>query len=116
MFWVIIGIMILLAVLLTAVILLQNPKGGLASGVAASQLMGVKRTSDLLERLTWGFAITIMVLAVSTAFVAPTAADGENARGVNIRRGRSVTAPPPQPQSAPAPTPAPAAPQDSVQP
>ncbi len=104
MFWVIIGIVILLSVLLVAVVLLQNPKGGLASGVAASQLMGVKRTSDLLERLTWGFAITIMALVVCSAFVAPKPTDEGNS--VNIRRSRSNAAPAVQ-QPAPATTPVP---------
>lgn len=107
MYWVLIGIIVLLAVLLVAVILLQNPKGGLASGVAASQLMGVKRTTDLLERLTWGFAIAIMVLTVGTAFVAPTPGQGDDA--VNIRRSRTApvqTAPAPVQQPAPAPQPA----------
>ncbi|MDJ1472955.1 preprotein translocase subunit SecG [Cytophagaceae bacterium DM2B3-1] len=105
MFWVIIGIIVLLSVLLAAVILLQNPKGGLASGVAASQLMGVKRTSDLLERLTWGFAIAIMALVLSTAFVAPTGQATNEDGTVNIKRNRTKSAPAIQ-QPAPAPQPA----------
>ncbi len=104
MFWVIIGIVILLCVLLTGVILLQNPKGGLASGVAATQLMGVKRTTDVLERLTWGFMIAIIVLAISSAFIVPKAAQGEIPGQVNIRKGREKAVPAPQPV-APAPAP-----------
>ena len=101
MFWVIIGIVILLCVLLCIVVLLQNPKGGLASGVAASQLMGVKRTTDLLERLSWGFMIAIIVLVVSSSFVLPTASnDGDS---INIRRRQGSAPAVQRPATAPAP-------------
>ena len=32
-------------------------------------MIGVKKTGDLLEKLTWGFAIAIFVLTMSTSFV-----------------------------------------------
>jgi preprotein translocase subunit SecG len=100
MYWVIIGIIILVCVLLIILILLQNSKGGLASGVASTQLMGVKRTTDILEKLTWGFAIAIMVLVVSTAFVAPTVSTESGAGSVNIKKAQEKSAPR---QAAPAP-------------
>ena len=65
------------ACLLVLVILAQNSKGGgLTSqfgGSGASNIMGVKKTGDLLERLTWGFVIAIMAIALSTNLVQPTA-------------------------------------------
>ena len=52
------------------VVLAQNSKGGGLSsqfgGGGTSQVMGVKRTGDLLEKLTWGLAIAILVLSLST--------------------------------------------------
>ncbi|HEY0740527.1 MAG TPA: preprotein translocase subunit SecG [Chryseosolibacter sp.] len=78
MYTLIIGIIIFFAVLLILVILAQNAKGGgLTSqfgGSSASNIIGVKKTGDLLEKLTWGFMITIMVLslAMSTNFVMPS--------------------------------------------
>jgi preprotein translocase subunit SecG len=73
MFTFIIGFIIFTAVLLVLVVLAQNSKGGgLTSqfgGSGASNIMGVKKTGDLLERLTWGFIIIIMVLSLSTNFV-----------------------------------------------
>jgi preprotein translocase subunit SecG len=108
MFWVIIGIAILLCVLLCVVVLLQNPKGGLASGVASSQLMGVKRTTDLLERLTWGFMIAVIVLVVSSSFVIPNASDEGSTP--TIKRNRQGAAPAIQ---QPAPSATPATPQDT---
>ncbi|MEO9475314.1 MAG: preprotein translocase subunit SecG [Cyclobacteriaceae bacterium] len=72
MYALIIGIIILVAVLLVLVVLAQNPKGGGLSsqfgGSGAGQVMGVKKTTDLLEKLTWGFAIALLVLTLSTNF------------------------------------------------
>ena len=64
------------AFMLVLVILAQNSKGGgLTSqfgGSGASNIMGVKKTGDLLERLTWGFVVAIMVIALGTNMVTPT--------------------------------------------
>lgn len=75
MYTLIISLIIFFAVLLVLVILAQNAKGGgLTSqfgGSSASNIIGVKKTGDLLEKLTWGFVITIMVLSLSTTFITP---------------------------------------------
>lgn len=72
MYAVLVSVIIVVALLLILVILAQNPKGGGLSsqfgGSGASQVMGVKKTGDILEKLTWGFAIAIFVLALSTNF------------------------------------------------
>ena len=72
MYVLIIGIIIVVAALLVLVVLAQNPKGGGLSsefgGSGSSQLMGVKKTNDLLEKLTWGFALALLVLTLSTNF------------------------------------------------
>jgi len=63
------------AVLLVLVVLAQNSKGGGLSGQfggsSASNLIGVKKTGDLLERLTWGLAIVMMVFTLATNFATP---------------------------------------------
>lgn len=63
-------LVILAAILMTIVVLLQNGKGGgLASNfVAGNQTFGVRQTADLLEKITWGLSIIILVLAVITNF------------------------------------------------
>jgi preprotein translocase subunit SecG len=80
MFTLIIGIIIFIAVLLVLVVLAQNSKGGglsnLAGGSSASNIIGVKKTGDLLEKLTWGFIITIMVLSLSTNLITPNTSSG----------------------------------------
>jgi preprotein translocase subunit SecG len=69
---------IISAILLVLVVLAQNSKGGGLSsqfgGSGASNLIGVKKTGDVLERLTWGFAIAIMVFSLATNFTTPNTA------------------------------------------
>ncbi len=52
-------------------VLIQDSKGGgLASNFASSnQIMGVRKTTDMLEKITWGLAIAILVLCLSCAFL-----------------------------------------------
>lgn len=72
MFTFIIVLAIIASVLLVVVVLAQNPKGGGLSsqfgGAGSSQLMGVKRTGDFLEKTTWVLAIAIVALCL-TSFV-----------------------------------------------
>ena len=66
------GILVLIAsVILGLIILIQNPKGGGLSGsfgAIGNQLMGVKRTTDVLEKGTWLFAGIVAVLCLTSAF------------------------------------------------
>lgn len=82
MYTLVIALIILFSVLLVLVILAQNSKGGgLTSqfgGSSASNIIGVKKTGDLLEKLTWGFIITIMVLCLTTNFISSRSGDGSN--------------------------------------
>lgn len=71
MFTFLITVILILAVLLILVILGQNSKGGVgaAFGGSASQIMGVTRTGNVLEKATWVLAVSILVLSlVSSAF------------------------------------------------
>src|SRR5882762_8410865 len=58
---------VIVCVLLGAIVLIQNPKGGgLTSNFSSqSQLMGVQKTGDFLEKGTWILAISLMVLALA---------------------------------------------------
>jgi preprotein translocase subunit SecG len=64
-------LIVIIAILLILVVLTQNPKGGGVSQFTggSTQLMGVKKTGDLLEKLTWGFAIALIVLTVTTNII-----------------------------------------------
>ncbi len=74
--YVFISVLILIAaILLILIVLIQNSKGGgLASGFSSSnQIMGVRKTTDFLEKATWGLAGTVIVLSiVITAFIPRT--------------------------------------------
>ncbi len=75
MYVLLISLAIVSAILLVLVVLAQNSKGGGLSsqfgGSGASNLIGVKKTGDVLERLTWGFAIAIIVFSLATNLTTP---------------------------------------------
>ena len=60
-------IAIIVCALLVLMVLIQNPKGGgLSSNFSSSsQLMGVQKTGDFLEKGTWILAIALMVLSLA---------------------------------------------------
>jgi preprotein translocase subunit SecG len=82
MYGLVIGLIILFCILLVLVILAQNAKGGGLSsqfgGSSASNIIGVKKTGDLLEKLTWGFVVAIMVLVLSTNLIDSRSTGGNN--------------------------------------
>ena len=79
MYTFIVVLLIIVSIVLALLVLVQNSKGGgLASGLNASnQVMGVRKTTDILEKLTWGFAVTLIVLALDGNFALPKG--GKNA-------------------------------------
>lgn len=114
MFTVFIVVIAIIAVLLVLIVLVQNSKGGgLAGefgGSGASQMFGVKQTTDLLEQITWGLAGAMALLAlVSHLFIGePQAAGGINSVNVEKANQRSLPAAPAPTTPAPATTPTPA--------
>lgn len=79
MFTVLISFIIILSVLLVLVILGQNSKGGVgaAFGGSASQIMGVTKTGNILEKATWVLAVSVLVLSlVSSAFYTTSSSSG----------------------------------------
>ena len=73
--YVFISILILIAaLLLIGIVLVQNSKGGgLASGFSSSnQIMGVRKTTDFLEKATWGLGAFIIVCCIIMPAFLPT--------------------------------------------
>ena len=65
-------LLFIICILLVLIVLVQNSKGGgLASNFQASnQIMGVRKTTDFLEKATWGLAAALLFLSVvGTAFI-----------------------------------------------
>lgn len=97
-------LIVIAAVALGFVVLVQNPKGGGLSGNVggfSNQLMGVKQTTDVLEKGTWLFAGIIAVLAIfSTMFLKGGTASVDNS--ILNKVPTNATAPAPAPSPAPA--------------
>ena len=97
MYIALISIIIFICVLLVLVVLSQNSKGGGLSnqfGGGSSNLIGVRRTGDLLEKLTWGFAIALVVLSLSTNLILDAGSSSLQPRSVNQERAsQQSTAP-----------------------
>lgn len=69
-------LMLIAAILMCFIVLIQNSKGGgLASSFSSSnQIMGVRKTTDFIEKLTWGLAIFMVVVSIATSYVIPSVA------------------------------------------
>jgi len=71
MYIVITVLIIIVCVLLSLVVLIQNPKGGGLSstfGGVGQQILGARRSSDVVEKATWTLAVLLLVFSVGSAF------------------------------------------------
>ena len=62
-------LIVLASILMCLIVLIQNSKGGgLASGFASSnQIMGVRKTTDFLEKATWTIAFLMVAFSIFSA-------------------------------------------------
>src|ERR1700712_545665 len=88
-------LVILSSIILGLIILVQNPKGGGLSasmGGFSNQLMGVKQTTDVLEKGTWIFAVVVGVICIiSPAFIPKDG--GTSSKSDNLLNTAPATAP-----------------------
>ena len=87
-------ILVLIAsVLITLIVLLQNGKGGgLASNfVAGNQTFGVRQTTDILEKITWGLVAFIFIVSIVTSFTM-----SNRAKEVDLTEKIEIEAPAPE--------------------
>ena len=70
MYLLLIILMVIVSLLMCFIVLIQNSKGGgLASGFASSnQIMGVRKTTDFLEKATWTLAACMVVFSIVSAY------------------------------------------------
>jgi preprotein translocase subunit SecG len=94
------GILIIIASLILGfIVLIQNPKGGGLSGTfggVGNQLMGVKQTTDVLEKGTWIFAAVVGVLCmISPAFIPKDGSSKEDdlIKGITTKPQQNITTP-----------------------
>lgn len=80
-------LIIIASVVLGLLVLIQNPKGGgLAGNIGgfSTQFMGVKQTTDVLEKGTWIFAAVIAILSItSSVFISKSGGSEEKIEKVN---------------------------------
>lgn len=77
MYLLLVILMLIASVLMCLIVLIQNSKGGgLASGFASSnQIMGVRKTTDFLEKTTWTLAALMVVFSIASAYTLPSATE-----------------------------------------
>ena len=75
MYSLLIILMLIASVLMCFIVLIQNSKGGgLASGFSSSNaIMGVRKTTDFLEKATWTLAAAMVIFSVVAAYTVPSA-------------------------------------------
>jgi preprotein translocase subunit SecG len=95
-------LIVIAAVALGFMVLVQNPKGGGLTGNVggiSNQFMGVKQTTDVLEKGTWLFAGIIALLALFSTFFLKGSNEADNS--IIQKINTNTTAPAPM-QQAPA--------------
>lgn len=101
-------LIIIVCVILGLIVLVQNPKGGGLSGTfggVGNQIMGVKQTTDVLEKGTWLFAGLIGLLCIVSVlfFKGSTSTDANMLNNINTNTPAQQKAAPlttPLPQAA----------------
>src|SRR5215467_8602974 len=74
MIYVFLALIVIASALIALFILIQNPKGGGLAGTIGgfnTQFMGVKQTTDVLEKGTWIMAVAIALLCLFSSFFIP---------------------------------------------
>ena len=69
-------LIVIAAILMIGIVLIQESKGGGLSSSFANynQIGGVRKTTDFVEKATWGLALAMVLFSVVCAWVAPTTA------------------------------------------
>jgi preprotein translocase subunit SecG len=104
-------LIVIASCLLGLIVLVQNPKGGgLAGNVAgfSNQFMGVKQTTDVLEKGTWIFGGLIAALCIASVLFIPRNVTSGVEDRINQATGTTIPTPKTTTPTTPAPAPAPA--------
>ncbi|MCE6990236.1 preprotein translocase subunit SecG [Dyadobacter sp. CY323] len=87
----------IVAVLLILVVLVQNSKGGGLSsefsGAGTTQMFGVKKTTDLLEQITWGLAGAVILISLASYIIVGNSNTGSGINSINVDRAQNAVVP-----------------------
>ena len=85
-------LIVVASLMMIGIVLIQESKGGgLASNFSSSNaIMGVRKTTDFIEKATWGLAIAMVVISVASAYVAPSATTDESVIEKAVTEGNTT--------------------------
>ena len=80
MYTLLVILIVLVSILMIGIVLVQESKGGgLSSNLSSTnQIMGVRKTTDVIEKLTWGLAAAMVVISLLCAYCAPQSTADES--------------------------------------
>ena len=73
MYTLVVILILIVSVLISLIVLVQNSKGGglVSNFGGANQMMGVRQTTDFLEKATWTMAAILVVLCLISSITIP---------------------------------------------
>ena len=88
MYTLVVILILIVSVLLGLIVLVQNSKGGglVSNFGGANQMMGVRQTTDFLEKTTWTLAGVLVVLCLISSAVIPNKAKTGDAFDTEMRQ------------------------------
>ncbi len=102
-------LLVIACLALALFVLIQNPKGGgLATGGGSSNMFGVQRTSDVLEKGTWVLIGSIVVISLAITVIAKTSTGLDSGDSKIQEQLDKTVLPSPVGGATPAPAPIPA--------
>lgn len=94
MYTLFIVLIVLVSLLMIFIVLIQESKGGgLASNFSSTNaIMGVRKTTDFIEKATWGLAAAMVVFSIVCAYTAPQATTSESVLERSATKTQSTNA------------------------
>ena len=95
MYTVFVILILIVSVLLALIVLVQNSKGGglVSNFGGANQMMGVRQTTDFLEKATWTLGGILVVLCLLSSITIPKNVKEGNAYDTEMRQQIENTIP-----------------------
>jgi preprotein translocase subunit SecG len=93
MYTLIVILILIVCIALALAVLVQNSKGGgLAANFSApNQVLGVRKTTETIEKITWGLAIALVVLSLAATTAIPRhSAESSINTEVDVNAAKSV--------------------------
>ena len=88
MYHLVVILILVISVFLGLIVLVQNSKGGglVSNFGSANQMMGVRQTTDFLEKATWTLAGVLVVLCLISSITIPKNVKQGNAFDTEMRQ------------------------------